>query len=45
VGATIGGTVAVWTPELLFIIALETGITVIALLVLLWRQRNKTEFL
>jgi hypothetical protein len=45
VATTVGGSVAVWTPELLAIIALEAGITVIALVLTLWRQRTKTEFL
>jgi hypothetical protein len=45
VAATIGGTEVVWTPELLLIIALEVGVGACAILLLLWRQRNKTEFL
>lgn len=45
VAATVRGSVAVWTPELLSVIALELGITVFALVLTLWRQRNKTEFI
>jgi len=45
VAATMGGTEAVWTPELLLIIGLELGISGLAICWLLWRQRNRTEFL
>lgn len=45
VAATMGGTEAVWTSELLLIIALELGLGVLAITFLLLRLRNKTEFL
>jgi hypothetical protein len=45
VAATMGGTEVVWTSELLLIIALELGLSVLAITFLLLRLRNKTEFL
>lgn len=45
VGATIGGTEVVWTPELVSISTLELAVSVLAIAVLLWRLRTKTEFL
>jgi hypothetical protein len=45
VGATIGGTEAIWTPELVFISTLELAVGVLSIAVLLWRLRTKTDFL
>ncbi len=45
VGATIDGTEIVWVPELILISTLELAVSVLAIAVLLWRLRSKTEFL
>jgi ABC-2 type transport system permease protein len=45
VAATMGGTEAVWTSELLLIIALEVGVSVLAIALLLIGLRKKSEFL